>query len=796
MRIFNKFHPILFFLSKPQNIQLMNIKMNLKSKMLMYILTATTIIYALALGYVSLKLNSIAFENAKELTSTYTREYANYTKADLNVDIDMVRAMAHIALGYKNVGYKNHAETYTLMIKNMLEQNPNLLSTWFNWQLKAIKPGYKKEDGRLRLTYYRMGGQLLSKVEIIDTIPGFTKGEYYNQIANKVEDVMNPYYFRYEEDEEEVLETSVVVPIIEGGVAIGVAGFDLALQRFQDLIITIHPIKGSYAFLTANNGQFVAHNNEELVGKFIQESSGGISDVLQKIQSGQEFSNSIKDVDGKEYWVNYAPIYVGKCNKPWAFGFAVPVDVIMADEKATLRKSIFVGLIGLIITALVIWLIAHNIASPVSKTTSILSDLAKGDIDEAKKIKITTKDEIGEMGNSVNTLIDGLNKTARFAQEIGKGNLDQEFELLSDKDVLGNSLIEMRKSLKLAKEQAEIRKLEDQKQNWATQGLAKFAEILRQNNDDMKEFSYHIISNLVKYIHANQGGIFVLNDDDKNDKFIELIACYAYERRKHLEKRVELGVGLIGRCIKEQKTIYMTDLPEQYITITSGLGQAVPNALLIVPLKVNDEIFGVVELAGFDRFEDHIIKFVEEVGGSIASTISSTKINIRTNKLLEQSQQQSEEMAAQEEEMRQNMEELQATQEEAARRSAEMQGLLDALNTANLVVEYDLEGYIISVNKNYLDLVGVTKDKMIGAHHTDNMNFTNEQLKENKNFWRDLRNGIAKKETDHIEFNGKKYVFVATYTPILGEDGSPVKVLKIATDISEYFVKDQKGKKK
>ena len=233
--------------------------------------------------------------------------------------------------------------------------------------------------------------------------------------------------------------------------------------------------------------------------------------------------------------------------------------------------------------ALIIWIIAYNISKPVIKTTKVLSDLAKGDIDESKKVKIKSKDEIGEMNQSVNTLIDGLNKTASFAREIGKGNLHKEFELLSEKDELGNSLLEMRESLKEAQEQEEKRKIEDQKQNWATQGLAKFGEILRQNTDDMNEFGYHIISNLVKYIDANQGGLFIINDDEKEDKYIELLACYAYERRKYMEKRIDIGVGMIGRCVQEQKTIYMTDLPEEYINITYGLGASVPNALLIVP---------------------------------------------------------------------------------------------------------------------------------------------------------------------------------------------------------------------
>jgi len=764
----------------------MKMKMTLKTKMLVYILTASLVIYALALGYVSLKLNSIANKNAEELTRTYAREYANYVKADLNVDMNMTRALAHISKSFRKYPQDKFVEYMNENLKHLIIENPNFLSTWYNWELSAIWPNWKKPHGRMRITYYRINNQILNKLEIIDTVPGFTKGAYYDQLASQQETVMDPYYFAYQEGEEEFLETSVVTPIVEDGVSLGVAGFDLELGRFQDLIGTIQPINGSYSFLTAYNGQIVAHKNEELVGKFVNEVFDENLEIENIIKNGKEYFYTIVDENNITYWVSQAPVVIGNSVTPWSFGFAVPVDVIMAEEKATLKRSIFVGIGGLLLIALIIWIIAHSISRPVIKTTAILSDLAKGDIDESKKLKVNTSDEIGEMGNSVNTLIDGLNKTALFAQEIGKGNLDKQFELLSNKDVLGNSLLDMRESLKVAKQQEELRKLEDQKQNWATQGMAKFGEILRQNTDDMQEFAYHIISNLVKYIDANQGGLFIINDDDKNDVFVELLACYAYERRKYMEKRIEVGVGLVGRCVQEQKTIYMTDLPESYISITSGLGQAVPNALLIVPLKVNDEIYGVVELAGFNAFEDHVIKFVEEVGESIASTISTTKINIRTNQLLEQSQQQAEEMSAQEEEMRQNMEELQATQEEAARRSAEMQGLLDALNTANLVIEYDLDGYITSVNDNYLKLVGTTRDQLIGTHHTDNMQLTKKQKEENAKFWSDLRNGMAKKETDRVEFGANKYVFVATYTPIFDEDGNPVKVLKIATDITDF----------
>ncbi|HSH53279.1 MAG TPA: GAF domain-containing protein [Bacteroidales bacterium] len=338
------------------------------------------------------------------------------------------------------------------------------------------------------------------------------------------------------------------------------------------------------------------------------------------------------------------------------------------------RLENFILLAGVILVIIAISIalyLSRVIITPIQKIKGILLEMGKG-IMPKKQIK-ESNDEIGEMAGALNNLIRGLKETSEFALEIGKYNFDSPYVPLSDEDDLGNALLDMRTNLKHATEEEEKRKKEDEQRNWASQGVAKFSEILRQNNDDLTKLSYDIISNLVKYCDANQGGLFILNDDDPDNPYIEMSSAYAYNRKKFLEKRIEPGVGLIGRAVQESETIYMTDIPNDYISITSGLGNENPRSLLIVPLKLNEEVFGAIEMASFKPFEKYQIEVVEKIGESIASTYSSAKINIRTAELLEKTQQQAEEMKAQEEEMRQNMEELQATQEESERREAELE---------------------------------------------------------------------------------------------------------------------------
>jgi len=762
--------------------------MSIKSKMLVFILLISSIIYVFAVGYISYKLKNNSLTNSKEKIDAIAEKYANSVKADLDVEMIMSRGLAQTFEAFHGEPLSEWQQKHDEILKNIIRKNPDFLSVWTNLELNKVTPWYNKENGRIRLTYYRAEGEIKYKEEILDTTQNFDRGAYYDIRESKEELVMNPYYFAYTEEEDEILETSVGAPLIKDNEFIGLAGIDLSLERFQPVIEKIKPYENSYAFLISNDGSLITHPNDEYI-------NGNVSDfenypeeisLLEKIKNGETVSYTRKGIEGQsDFYVSYAPLVIGKTKTPWSLGLAVPLDAVMSEAQEAFERAILVGIIGLVVVAFVIWIIAHTISRSIKKTTVVLGDLAQGNIDKSKKLNIRSKDEIGQMGKSLNTLIDGLNKTASFAKEIGKGNLDKEFQLLSNQDTLGQSLLEMRESLKEAQKKEDERKREEEKQSWANKGLAKFGDILRQNTDDMNEFAYDILSNLVKYVNAIQGGIYLINDEDKNDRHIEMAACYAYSRRKYVEKRIEMGEGLIGRCIMEQNTIHLTEIPEEYVNITSGLGESTPNSILIVPLKFNDEVFGAVELAKFKEFEDYVIKFVEDLGKNIASTIKTTKINMRTNQLLEQSQQQSEELSSQEEEMRQNMEELKATQEEADRRSTEMEGFINALKESNHVVEYDLEGKILDVNENFLKLLNMNKEDLVGLHHKDYQEYTEEDLKQYDKFWEDLKKSKSKKETSTLKVGENRYTFVETYTPILNKEGKPEKILKIATDISE-----------
>ncbi len=451
-----------------------------------------------------------------------------------------------------------------------------------------------------------------------------------------------------------------------------------------------------------------------------------------------------------------------------------------AQKQAIFSIIIFFILIGIIFLVL-FKRFSGSVAMPLNKLKDYIKPVSLG-IFPSEKLIIPGNNEIADICNYTNNLIEGLEKTSEFVTNIGKGNYNIEYEPLSKQDKLGNALLEMKENIVISSREEEKRKHEDEIRTWTNEGLTKFNDILRQTQGNIGEMSAKVISELVKFINANQGGMFVFNDDSE-EKYLELTAAYAYGHEKKKKKIIYPGEGMVGMVAAEKKTVYMTEIPETYITITSGLGDAVPRSLLIVPMITEDQIVGVIELASFNELKKHQINFVEILSETIASSLSITKINQKTAVLLKQSQEQAELMKIQEEEMRQNFEELQQAQEDAAQKTAEMSGILAAIDTSSLVLEIDLKGNIISANRNILKLIETEEDDLKDKKIKDLIHFKSDQ--EFNEFWQKLINGQNIQRTEYVQIENREYWFSTVYAPILDENSKISYILSIASDLSE-----------
>ena len=465
----------------------------------------------------------------------------------------------------------------------------------------------------------------------------------------------------------------------------------------------------------------------------------------------------------------------------WKVLFLEKVKEINLSDNQFIRYLILWSLILFSISVLIGYLISKTIVNNVVLVRDALVVLGKGM--HPSTIYSKMKDELGEMIEALNALVGRLRQTAEFAKKIGEGNLDVDFKPLGDEDILGNALLDMRNNLHKVSDEEALRAADIEKQNWNNKGIARFSEILRQNTSSIKKLSKLVISNLVDYLHANQGALFIINNLNNEDIYIEQVATIAYNRQRAVKKRLELNEGLIGRCIDEQLPIFMTNLPDKYIEITSGLGGTQPSCLLIVPLKTNNNVYGALELASFTQFSQYEIDFVNKISESIASSIASVKIGEHTTALLNQMQEQSDILASQEEEMRQNLEELQATQEESARREAEIRSVLDTINSTALMVQLSVEGAVIEINQKFLELLDKSLHEVVGYLWTDIL-AQPEYDSLIHTILDDVRKGKTHKEIFKITLAEKNIWFSQTFSPIKDTDDDVIKILSIATDIT------------
>ncbi|MBA3348577.1 MAG: response regulator, partial [Actinobacteria bacterium] len=222
-------------------------------------------------------------------------------------------------------------------------------------------------------------------------------------------------------------------------------------------------------------------------------------------------------------------------------------------------------------------------------------------------------------------------------------------------------------------------------QDWLNSNLARFSGML-QGQRDQRTVARLLMSEVTPLVSAHHGAFYVADAiiEEGAEPELQLIASYGYKERKTVSNRFKFGESLVGQAGLERKSIVVTQAPEDYIKITSGLGESAPTNIIVIPILFEESVMAVMELASFSSFTEIQATFLDQLSESIGVVLNTILANMRTEELLQQSQSLTQELQSQ-------SEELQAQQDELKRSNAELEAQAATLRASEELLQTQQE---------------------------------------------------------------------------------------------------------
>ncbi len=552
------------------------------------------------------------------------------------------------------------------LLQVVLMQNENFEGVYSIWepnefdQMDTAFVGLKGHDETGRFMPYWTRNEF-GMVAIQASVDYETSviGDYYVVPKNTLKKaVIDP--FLYTSKGKEVFMFALVAPIKYGRNFYGVTGINLKLSTLQDLIVEKKYFEGNAVIhVFSNNGTYVtATEDPTLLGKNVMDLMNDADPLLDEIAKARQYVY----VEGGKI-VAKSPVIAYGLYTPWMVKVELPQNYLMESEV------LFVFWLIWALTILVWISLLFSVYLYIKKRLNYMEDI----VDKTKDFvsgrfnafNAKTDDELQMM---CEVLDEGYLKNKELIgglEQILEQNYDHKVMPYSVSDKLSHTMNNVFEVLKDRLSESEQKMEEAAQQKWVREGVADINKVLRLHFNSLEELSAQLIKVVVDYLEINQGGIFVLAEREQRKPYLELQATYAYSKFKAMSKKVNLGDGIVGTCALEREVTYLTEIPDSYPFITSGLGGALPKAILVAPLIHENMVYGVIELASFSKFEQKEIDLITEISEQIAAAIASVRINAKTAALLSELQRQQDEVLAQEKTTRENLDKLQQTQEKA-----------------------------------------------------------------------------------------------------------------------------------
>jgi len=345
--------------------------------------------------------------------------------------------------------------------------------------------------------------------------------------------------------------------------------------------------------------------------------------------------------------------------------------------------------------------LADNLTSQVRNIAQVTTAVAQGDL--SQKITVDAQGEIAEVKDTINTMVDQLSSFAdevtRVAREVGtEGKLGGQAQvedvsgtwrdLTENVNQLASNLTDQVRAMAdvassvtqgdltrqiTVEASGEVAELKDRvnqmianlrdttqqnaEQVWLKTNLARISSLM-QGQRDLQTVSRMLMSEISPLVKAQHGAFFMVDAEVEDKPTLKLVSSYGYKKRKSLSNEFGFGEGLPGQAALEMKSILVTNAPDDYVKVTSGLGESAPVNLMVLPILFEEQVLAVVELASLNPFGEVDLTFLDQLSETIGVVLSTIIANNRTEDLLEEQRRLAQELQSQSEELQSQQEEL------------------------------------------------------------------------------------------------------------------------------------------
>jgi len=390
---------------------------SIHTRLLASVIGISFISLAILITIVTINVNNYTSEAAYKESDALSQNYANTVKANLSETAKISVMLSQVFDQYFTLPAEARRPYLNNLLKDVLEDNPSLLSTWTVWEPNALDSLDSKyvntaghdATGRFVPAWNRGNGNIVVNPNLDYEKPGV--GDYYLVPKQTLtETLLDPYFYSYTGNKsDEKLIASYVTPIMTNSAFRGVTGVDISLDYFQKVITEIRPYEEGYAILLSNNGMRVAHPKKELAGTIFGDDLGDKQQFcLDKIKNGEDFHlEKTSKINGRKSMLFFSPINICNSKKPWSLCIVLPVDIVEAQGKALRNLIIGFSFLVLIAITITLFFITKSITAPILKSVAFSKIIAGGNL--TATIDFRRKDEIGELVNALQIMSKKLN---------------------------------------------------------------------------------------------------------------------------------------------------------------------------------------------------------------------------------------------------------------------------------------------------------------------------------------------------------------------------------------------------